>query len=40
MIFNSAGRPAGTDPSAGNFLSEKNKKTPLISSLFYLLGDH
>ena len=41
MIFNSAGRPAGTDPSAGNFLSEKKKKkTPLISSLFYLLGDH
>jgi hypothetical protein len=41
MIFNSAGRPAGTDPSGGNFLSEKkNKKTPLISSLFYLLRDH
>jgi hypothetical protein len=39
MIFHSAGRPAGTDPSAGNFLSEK-KKNPLISSLFYLLGDH
>ena len=25
MIFNSAGRPAGTDPSGGNFLSEKKK---------------
>jgi hypothetical protein len=23
MIFNSAGRPAGTDPSAADFLSEK-----------------
>jgi hypothetical protein len=36
MIFNSAGRPAGTDPSAGNFLSEKKKKKNSINFFTFL----